>query len=96
MEMSAARRWWILAVSMTAAITTTAAVNCTAFLIPELIRDGLSVQGAGLFAAAAPAGLLLTTILWGALIDRYGERRVLLISMAGAVLGLAADRKSVV
>lgn len=89
MEMSAARRWWILVVSMTAAITTTAAVNCTAFLIPQLIRDGLSVQRAGLFAAAAPAGLLLTTILWGALIDRYGERRVLLISMAGATLGLA-------
>ncbi|NMD54765.1 MULTISPECIES: MFS transporter [Tsukamurella] len=89
MEMSAARRWWILVVSMTAAITTTAAVNCTAFLIPQLIRDGLSVQRAGLFAAAAPAGLLLTTILWGALIDRYGERRVLLISMAGATVGLA-------
>lgn len=89
MEMSAARRWWILVVSMTAAITTTATVNCTAFLIPQLIRDGLPVQRAGLFAAAAPAGLLLTTILWGALIDRYGERRVLLISMAGAAAGLA-------
>ncbi|TWS26106.1 MFS transporter [Tsukamurella sputi] len=89
MEMSAARRWWILVVSMTAAITTTAAVNCTAFLIPQLIRDGLPVQRAGLFAAAAPAGLLLTTILWGALIDRYGERRVLLISMAGATVALA-------
>lgn len=89
MEMSAARRWWILVVSMTAAITTTAVVNCTAFLIPQLIRDGLSVQRAGLFAAAAPAGLLLTTILWGALIDRYGERRVLLISMAGATVALA-------
>ncbi len=88
--MSAARRWWILVVSMTAAITTTAAVNCTAFLIPQLIREGLPVQRAGLFAAAAPAGLLLTTILWGALIDRYGERRVLLVSMAGASLGLVA------
>ena len=90
MEMSAARRWWILVVSMTAAITTTAAVNCTAFLIPQLIRNGLPVQSAGLFVAAAPAGLLLTTILWGALIDRYGERRILLISMAGATIGLAA------
>ncbi|BDH58383.1 MFS transporter [Tsukamurella sp. PLM1] len=89
MEMSAARRWWILVVSMTAAITTTAAVNCVAFLIPQLIRDGLSVQRAGLFAAAAPAGLLLTTIAWGVLIDRYGERRVLLVSMAGAVAGLS-------
>ncbi|WP_336672113.1 MFS transporter [Tsukamurella sp. USMM236] len=90
MEMSAARRWWILVVSMTAAITTTAAVNCTAFLLPQLIQGGLSPQRAGLFAAAAPAGLLLTTILWGVMIDRYGERRVLLISMAGAVVGLAA------
>ncbi|AUN41333.1 D-glucarate permease (plasmid) [Tsukamurella tyrosinosolvens] len=90
MEMSAARRWWILVVSMTAAITTTAAVNCTAFLLPQLIQGGLSPQRAGLFAAAAPAGLLLTTILWGVMIDRYGERRVLLISMAGAVAGLAA------
>ncbi|TWS19483.1 MFS transporter [Tsukamurella asaccharolytica] len=90
MEMSATRRWWILVVSMTAAITTTAAVNCTAFLIPQLIRDGLSVQSAGLFAAAAPAGLLLTTIFWGAMIDRYGERRVLLISLSGAVIGLGA------
>ncbi|CAM3795784.1 MFS transporter [Tsukamurella ocularis] len=89
MEMSAARRWWILVVSMTAAITTTAAVNCTAFLLPELIQGGLSPQRAGLFAAAAPAGLLLTTILWGAMIDRYGERRVLLISMSGSAIGLA-------
>ena len=52
MEMSAARRWWILVVSMTAAITTTAAVNCTAFLLPQLIQGGLSPQRAGLFAAA--------------------------------------------
>ncbi|ADG79452.1 Major facilitator superfamily MFS_1 OS=Tsukamurella paurometabola (strain ATCC 8368 / DSM /CCUG 35730 / CIP 100753 / JCM 10117 / KCTC 9821 / NBRC 16120/ NCIMB 702349 / NCTC 13040) OX=521096 GN=Tpau_2854 PE=4 SV=1 [Tsukamurella paurometabola] len=89
MEMSAARRWWILAVSMTAAITTTATVNCTAFLLPQLIRDGLSPQRAGVFAAAAPAGLLLTTILWGAMIDRYGERRVLLVSLASATAGLA-------
>ncbi|WP_371190639.1 MFS transporter [Tsukamurella sp. 1534] len=88
--MSAARRWWILVVSMTAAITTTATVNCTAFLIPQLIHDGLPVQRAGLFAAAAPAGLLLTTIVWGAMIDRYGERRVLLVSLSGAAIGLAA------
>ncbi|GAB3128480.1 MFS transporter [Tsukamurella serpentis] len=89
MEMSAARRWWILVVSMTAAITTTATVNSAAFLIPRLVHDGFSVQRAGLFAASAPAGLLLTTILWGALIDRYGERRILLISLTGAAVSLS-------
>jgi MFS family permease len=82
------RRWFMLFVSMTAAITTTAVVNCSAFLIPQLHAEGLGFGGAGLFAAAAPLGLLLTTIPWGAAIDRYGERRILLLSLGGATVAL--------
>ncbi len=89
-DVSTARRWVMLLVSMTAAITTTATVNSAGFLIPELHREGLSLRDAGVFAAAAPLGLLLTTVAWGALIDRVGERRVLLISLSGAALGLGA------
>ncbi|GAA4396729.1 MFS transporter [Tsukamurella soli] len=89
-EPSTARRWVMLLVSMTAAITTTAAVNGAAFLIPQLHHRGVPLQHAGLFAAAGPLGVLLTTIAWGALIDRVGERRVLLVSLTGAVFGLGA------
>lgn len=88
-ELSSARRWTMLLVSMTAAITTTATVNCSAFLIPGLHARGLPLGQAGLLAASAPLGLLFTTVAWGAMIDRYGERRILLISLSGSTVALA-------
>jgi MFS family permease len=47
-------------------------------LAPQL-RDeyGLSLAGLGVLLASVTVGLLSTLVLWGALADRYGERRVM-------------------
>ena len=65
------------------------AINGPAFLIPSLQDDrGLSLAQAGTVAAAPIAGVMVTLFLWGLLVDRIGERRVLLAGLGGtAVLG---------
>jgi sugar phosphate permease len=85
---SGSRRWGVLAVGM---FGTTAA--CTfqfglPYLIPALTRQGISLEQAGLLAAAPTAGLLATLIAWGAAADRWGERIVLStgLALSGAVL----------
>jgi MFS family permease len=59
-----------------------------AYLIPALVRQGRSLEQAGLLAAAPTAGLLATLIVWGAAADRWGERVVLStgLALSGAVL----------
>ncbi len=68
------------------------AINGPAFLIPSLQDDrGLSLAQAGTVAAAPIAGVMVTLFLWGLLVDRIGERRVLLAGLGGtAVLGVLA------
>ncbi|MFW0791909.1 MFS transporter [Gordonia sp. CPCC 205333] len=81
------RRWSILAVSMLAALSTACVVNGGAFLIPELQRSaGISLPAASLLAMMASIGLMITTVPWGAALDRYGERIILLVSLAGTVI----------
>lgn len=92
---SDARRWSMLACSLLAAMTTTCATAGVAYLIPELHRaHGMSLTGAAVLAAVPTAGLTVTIIAWGAALDRYGERRVLvlslLITLAGTVIALVA------
>jgi MFS family permease len=61
-------------------------------LLPTLRSERHLSLVAGTVVVAAPAaGLLLTLIAWGALADRYGERRVIAAGTAGAAvfLGLA-------
>src|ERR1700733_14469703 len=53
-----------------------------AYLVPALVRQGLSLEQAGLLAAAPTAGLLTTLIAWGAAADRWGERVVLSTGLA--------------
>ncbi len=53
-------------------------VNAPAFLIPTLHDErGLSLARAGLLVGMPTLGMMLTLILWGALVDRVGERWVL-------------------
>lgn len=85
---SGAGRWTALAVGMfgmTAACTFQFGL---AYLIPALVRQGLSLEQAGLLTAAPTAGLLATLIVWGAAADRWGERVVLStgLALSGAVL----------
>ncbi|SIS07454.1 Nitrate/nitrite transporter NarK [Williamsia sterculiae] len=89
-EVSARRRWSMLACSLVAAMTTTCAVNGIAFLIPALHRDaGLSLAQASTLAAIPTVGLMISIIPWGTLLDRFGERSVLIVSVSLTLLATA-------
>ena len=63
-------------------MATTCVVSGVAFLIPELHRsEGMSLTEASTLAAAPIFGLLLSTYVWGIALDRFGERRILLLSL---------------
>lgn len=77
---STARRWALLAVSMVAQATSAFFGHGVAFLIPELQSGlGLTLVEAGILVAMPTIGIMLTLIAWGAVVDRFGERRVLVI-----------------
>ena len=76
------RRWAMLAASTLAQAATAVMVHGPAFLIPVLHdRRGLSLAEAGLVAAAPMVGVMLTLVAWGVVIDRRGERFVLLAGL---------------
>lgn len=86
-DIGTSRRWTILAASTLAALSTACVVNGGAFLIPELQRStGISLPSASLLAMMASVGLMITTVPWGAALDRYGERSILLLSLGGTCL----------
>jgi len=93
--LSARRRWVMLAVSMAAQGASALYANGAAFLIPELHdRRHLSLAAAGVLVAMPTLGFVLTLIAWGAVVDRVGERKVLvtgLLLTAGATAGAAAS-----
>jgi sugar phosphate permease len=90
------RRWTMLAVSTFAQAAASVAINGAAFLIPVLVdRRSLSLAEAGTLAALPLVGVLCTLLVWGALVDRVGERFVLLAGLAGvAVAGVLATLTS--
>ena len=49
----------------------------------------LSLSRAGLIAAAPTLGFLVSLIAWGAVVDRIGERRVLVIGLSVTALASA-------
>lgn len=78
------RRWLILAAGVSAQTTVCAFLYGLPFLIPELQRSsGVSLAEAGLLVSAPILGVLLALIAWGAAADRYGERLVMTIGVAG-------------
>ena len=86
--LSPVRRWTMLVCSLIAAMTTTCATAGVAYVIPELHRShGMSLSDAATLAAVPTIGLTLTIIAWGAALDRYGERRVLMISLLLTLFG---------
>lgn len=79
----------MLAVMVFGQASTTIVTATPAFLIPHLLeREGMSLAQAGLLAGAPHLGLVLTLIVWGALTDRFGERRVLLSGLLLTVLAV--------
>ena len=68
-------RWLMLGVGMVGQVASTIYVNAAPFLIPYLhLERGLSLVEAGFVAAAPTVGMMLTLIVWGAIVDRIGER----------------------
>ncbi len=81
-----ARRWSMLGASVGAQASSSVAINGPAFLIPALVRDrGLSLAQAGTLAAMTLVGVMVALIGWGILVDRIGERAVLLTGLGGTV-----------
>lgn len=81
----------MLIVSTIAQAASSAAQNGPAFLIPTLHRSGMSLAQAGLVAGAPIAGTMCTLVLWGAVVDRIGERFVMIASLVATTLGLAVS-----
>jgi len=73
----------MLGVSLMATLCATVFVKGIAFLIPVLDREhDVSLAGAALMSALPGAGMLVTHIGWGYLLDRTGERTVLTTGLA--------------
>ena len=87
------RRWAMLAAGTGAQAAAAVVIHGPAFLIPALTERGLSLAAAGTVAAAPTLGVMAALVAWGALVDRVGERRVLLVGLgATTVATLAASR----
>lgn len=83
----------MLTVSMVAQIAGTICAYAPPFLIPYLhLTQGYSLTHAGLIAGAPLAGVTVSLVAWGHLVDRRGERLVLAGGLAlASVAGLAAS-----
>lgn len=82
----------MLAVMVFGQASTTVATATPAFLIPYLHAvEGMTLAGAGVLAGAPSLGLVLTLIAWGALTDRFGERRVLLSGLTLTTIAVVAS-----
>jgi sugar phosphate permease len=87
----ARKRWLILALGVLAQGSACAFVYGLPFLVP-LLRDtlDLSLAAVGVYVAAPVVGLLLTLVAWGALADRFGERRVMTTGLLLAAVSMSA------
>src|SRR6201992_2123981 len=85
------RRWWILALGMSAQAASCVFLYGLPYLIPDLRHQlGLSLTGASTLPAAPLAGVIVALVAWGAAADRYGERVVITAGLAIAAGGLIA------
>lgn len=82
-----ANRWLILGASTLAQAVSAISIHGPAFLIPELrASHDLSLAQAGLVASAPIVGVLATLVLWGLVVDRIGERTVLVTGLVGMLV----------
>ena len=82
----------MLGASVAAQASCSIAINGPAFLIPSLQDDRrLSLAQAGTVAGMPVAGVMVALFAWGLLVDRVGEKAVLLAGLGGtAALGVLA------
>ncbi|WP_199435135.1 MFS transporter [Qaidamihabitans albus] len=81
------RRWLVLALGHGAQTASCAFLYGIPFLVPSMREaENLTLGEAGAVVAAPSIGLLLTLIAWGAVADRYGERRVMALGLGGSGL----------
>lgn len=79
----------MLAVGVFAQVAASAVFHGPAFLIPALTeREGMSLAEAGLVAAAPLAGVMVTLVGWGLVVDRRGERFGLLGGLLAATVAM--------
>ncbi|MFI5955164.1 MFS transporter [Cryptosporangium sp. NPDC051539] len=88
--MESGRRWVVLAAGVAGMTAGCAFLYGLPYLLPRLRADGLSLTQAAILVACPTFGLLATLVVWGALADRYGERGVIALGLAGAGAGLLA------
>lgn len=73
-------------------------LHTATYLIPEMHAvAGLSLASAGLVAAAPMLGMFVTLPVWGALVDKFGERRSVLwgLSISGSAALAATQTDSI-
>ncbi|MCC3311904.1 MFS transporter [Nocardia africana] len=87
----ATRRWTMLALGVFAQCSSAVIVHGTPFLLPALTDRGMPLATAGLLVAMPTVGLVCTLIAWGYIVDRVGERTVLVAGpVVMCVAGVAA------
>lgn len=85
------RHWVVLGASAAAAAASSTIVMGAAYLLPALHTGrGLSLAQAGLVVAMPQVGILTALLAWGWLVDRVGERLVLLLGLALTALATGA------
>ncbi|CAM3016390.1 MFS transporter [Skermania piniformis] len=90
-RIGAGRRWTMLGLGSYAQLSSAVFVNGVPFLLPALTAAGMSLPRAGLLVAMPMVGTVGTLIAWGYLVDRIGERTVLVAgSLIMAIAGTAA------
>lgn len=93
------RRWWVLAAGVLAQGSTSVFQLGVPYLLPQLRAAlGGSLSSASVLVACPSIGLMLTLILWGAVADRYGERRAMTVGLltSGAILAVTGFASGVV
>jgi MFS family permease len=81
-------RWSIMIISLGVTASSFLFINGAAFLIPSLqAHRGIPLTEAGLLSSMPSWGMVVTLVPWGYVLDRVGERIVL---MAGSALTAAA------
>ncbi|MBF5000114.1 MFS transporter [Nocardia sp. BSTN01] len=90
-QVRANRRWTMLALGVFAQSSSAVIVHGTPFLLPALTDRGMPLATAGLLVAMPTVGLVCTLIAWGYIVDRVGERSVLVAGpVVMCVAGVAA------